>query len=243
MTPASTPPASVQRLVQHLVGEAPSDPVADPLADELAGWIADSNRFRAFAEAHRDKIRKKLRTAGDAEGRRDVRAELRVAQLLLADDRVAVAFEAHGAGRGGPDFTVMFRGHPAFELEVTRMRRDPVGAADGGPLLAKLRQLATGESNVLLVALVGDRGDAFDVAAAVRGLRARADAKDEAFFARRGFESSRAFYDRFLRLGAVIGWCDAGVGEARATAWTNPSARRPPPERALRALLECLRAG
>jgi hypothetical protein len=239
MTPASTHSASVQRLVQHLVGEAPSD----PMADELAGWIAGSNRFRAFAEAHRDKIRKKLRTASDAEGRRDVRAELRVAQLLLADHRVTVAFEAHGAGRGGPDFTVMFRGHPAFELEVTRMRRDPVEAADGGPLLAKLHQLATGESNVLLVALVGDRADAFDVAAAVRGLRARADAKDEAFLARRGFESSRAFYDRFLRLGAVIGWCDAGVGEARAAIWTNPSARRPPPERALRALLECLRAG
>jgi hypothetical protein len=235
---ALIPSASVRRLVRYVVDDVSSE----SMADELGAWLAGSARFRDFVAAHRDKIRKKLRTAADADGRHDVRAELRVAHLLLADRRIRLAFEAHGAGRRGPDFTLEYRDHPAFDLEVTRMRRDPAEATDGGPLLAKLRQLSTGRANVLLVALQGPRAEAFDIATAVRGLRARADAKDEAFFTRRGIEGSRAFYDRFLRLGAVIGWCDAGSGEARAVAWSNASARTPPPERALRAALDCLRA-
>ena len=39
-------------------------------------WLAGSARFRAFAEVHRDKIRKKLRGATDAEALRDVRETL-----------------------------------------------------------------------------------------------------------------------------------------------------------------------
>ena len=75
-----------------------------------AGWLSGSKRFRAFAEAHRDKIRKKLRGAADAEARRDVRAELRVAHLLLADRHIELAFEAYGSTNRGPDFTVAYRG-------------------------------------------------------------------------------------------------------------------------------------
>jgi hypothetical protein len=84
------------------------------MAEELVGWLAASARFRAFAEAHRDKIRKRLRTAADAEALRDVRAELQVARLLLADRRVELAFEPYGAGKAGPDFTVIYRGAGRF---------------------------------------------------------------------------------------------------------------------------------
>jgi hypothetical protein len=239
---SDTPPVGtrIERLVDHLFDRAHE---AESAA-EVTAWLASSGRFRAFAEAHRDKIRKKLRTATDAEARRDVRAELRVAQLLLADRRIELTFEGYGSGRGGPDFTVAFRGHRSFDLEVTRMRRDPTEATtDGGPLLAKLRQLAPGVPNVLLVAIEGERADAFDIPEAVRGLRARADAKEEAFFTRRGFEGTRGFYERFLRLGAAIAWCEALAGGAGGTAlWMNPSARTPPAERAIRAAVECLRA-
>ena len=38
------------------------------MAQELLEWLAGSARFRAFAEAHRDKIRKKVRGATDADG-------------------------------------------------------------------------------------------------------------------------------------------------------------------------------
>ena len=105
--------------MDHLLGGAPSD----PMAEELAAWLAGSPRFRAFAEAHRDKIRKKLRGAADAEARRDVRAELRTAHLLLADRRIELAFEAYRSGKAGPDFTASFRGGRSFNLEVTRVRR------------------------------------------------------------------------------------------------------------------------
>lgn len=212
----------------------------DGMADELAGWLASSAAFRRFADAHRDKIRKKLRTAADPDARRDVRAELHAAHLLLADRRFELAFEAHGSGRGGPDFTIGFRGQRAFELEVTRLRADAGAATHGGPLLAKLRQLQPSVANVLLIAMDGGRADALDVATAVRGLRARADARDEDFFQRRGFEGTRDFYHRFLRLGAVVTWCEDGVTGARVRPWENGSARIPVPPAAFRACLVAL---
>ena len=129
MARAATPPTQVERLAAHLFDGAESDSVAE----EIAGWLAGSARFRGFAEAHRDKIRKKLRVATDIEGRRDVRAELAAAHLLLADRRIELAFEAYGSGRAGPDFTVMFRGERSFNLEVTRLRRAPGQATLGRP--------------------------------------------------------------------------------------------------------------
>ena len=233
---AAAESTTIRRLVAHLSTDDPMD----GLADELAGWLASSAGFRAFADAHRDKIRKKLRTATDPEARRDVRAELRAAHLLLADRRIALAFEAHGSGRGGPDFTVSFRGKRAFDLEVTRLRGDPAAATHGGPLLAKLRQLQPSVANVLLIAMDGGRADTLDMATAVRELRARADAKDEEFFQRRGFEGTRDFYHRFLRLGAVVTWCEDGQESARVQPWENGSARIPVPPSALRACLAAL---
>jgi hypothetical protein len=64
------------------------------MSRELVEWLASSARFRAFAKAHRDKIRKKIRGAADLDSVRDVRAELRTARLLLGDRRIELAFEA-----------------------------------------------------------------------------------------------------------------------------------------------------
>jgi hypothetical protein len=209
------------------------------LADELNGWLAGSARFRAFADLHHAKIGKKLRTAADAEAIRDVRAELRAACLLLADPRIELAFEAYGSGKRGPDLTVSYRTRPAFNLEVTRLRRIP-GASDfEASLLAKLRQLPPSIPNALLVAIGGDSAGALDVAGAARGLRSRADTKDPELFDGDGFRGPRDFYDRYLRLGGVITWCEAAA-DARTELWLNRSARIPLPERALRAALRCL---
>ena len=213
------------------------------MVEELARWLASSARFRAFAETHRDKIRKKLRGAADPEARRDVRAELQAAHLLLADRRIELAFEAYGSAKVGPDFTVRYRGEGRFNLEVTRLRREPNAAGYGGQLLAKLRQLPPSVPNVVLVAIEGDRAEALDVAGATRSLRAQADRKDETFFVSRGFEGTRGFYERYLRLGAVLVWCEGAVGEARAAMWKNRSARMALPERAARACVVCLQAG
>jgi hypothetical protein len=235
---AIPPTATVERLARDLF-----DRLEEPLAEEVAEWLAASPRFRAFAEAHRDKIRKKLRGASDVEARRDVRSELSVARLLLADRRITLAFEAYGSGKGGPDFTVTLGGERPFNLEVTRLRGAPAATGFTRSLLTKLRQLPPGTPNALLVAIEGQDAGAIDLAAATRALRARADGKDEAFFARQGFDGTRGFYDRFLRLGAVFVLCEGAIGDARTALWTNRSARIALPQRAARACLLSLRAG
>ena len=231
---------SLERLAAHL---APPSGADDPLAAELVGWMAERSSFRDFADLHRDKIRKKLRSASDADARGDLRAELLVARLLLADRHVELAYEAGGSTRGGPDFLVTYRGERPFNFEVTRLRGVAASIPHGGPLLAKLRQMPPGAPNVLLIAVDGEDAGALDVAEAARALRALADAKDEAFFTGRGWASTRAFYDRFLRLGAVVVLAEAATGEARASAWVNRSARIAVPERGLRACVAALRSG
>jgi hypothetical protein len=94
--------------------------------------------------------------------------------------------------------------------------------------------------NAVLVAIEGDSADALDVAATALALRSRADAKDEAYFADRGFEGSRGFYEHFLRLSAVLVWCEGAAPGARASLWSNRSARIAMPEPAARACLRCL---
>jgi len=211
------------------------------MGQELLEWLAGSARFRAFAEAHRDKIRKKLRGATDAQALRDVRAELLTARLLLADRHIELAFEAYGSGKVGPDFTVTHRGARSFNLEVTRPHRIPDVGGLGSSLLAKLRQLPPSVPNAILFAIEGGSVERLDVEAATRALRSRADAKDEAFFASRGFDGTRGFYERYLRLSAVFITDEGASADARATLWVNRSARIAIPEQAARASLRCLR--
>jgi hypothetical protein len=233
------PGIPIERLVGHLTDGLTAP---DATVDELATWLAASRRFRAFVEANRDKIRKKLRGAVDREARRDVRAELQVAQLLLADRRIELAFEPYGSTKGGPDFAVQFRGHPAFNLEVTRRRPGSRSTADGGALLAKLRQLPPSVANVVLVAAEGDREERLDIPAAIRNLVERAESKDDGYFTDRGLDGTRGFHQRYLRLGAVIAWYEARAGVDRVTRWSNPSARILVPEPAALAVVACLRA-
>jgi hypothetical protein len=210
------------------------------MTHEIHAWLASSARFRTFTEANRDKIRKKFRGATDADASLDVRAELRAARLLLAERRIELTFEAYGSRKGGPDFTMSFRGAPSFDLEVTRLRRMPHPGGLAASLLAKLRQLPPSTPNAVLFAAAGIDADLVDVDAAVRALRSRADAKDEEFFTARGFAGTRGFYERYLRLGAVFVAVEGPARESRATLWLNRSARIAFPEPAARACLRCL---
>ena len=214
----------------------------DPFAAELERWLRLSRRFRAFADAHRLKIRKKLRTAHDPEARSDVRAELLAAYLLLADRRIEVAFEASGSTAGGPDFTVTYRATARFNVEVTRFRGGAASRTQGAPILGKLRQLPPSIANVLLIAKEPDARDPYDVGAVVRALRARSEARDEDLFAAHGLAGSRALQERLRRLSAVILWSERAAASARATLWSNPSARIALPEHAARACVASLRA-
>jgi hypothetical protein len=231
-------PPTIERLADDLTGGQP----ADGITMDIRAWLGISPRFRDFAERYRDKIRKKLRSAADRDARLDVRAELRAAHLLLADRRIQLVFEGYGSQRAGPDFTVTIGGAAPFNVEVTRLRRVPDPMAIGTVVLAKLHQLPPSVANALVIAVDGNDASAVDAGGAVRNLRTRADRKDEAFFATHGFEGTKAFYERFLRLAAVLIWVDAADGDARVGPWVNRSARIAIPERALRACVSALRA-
>jgi hypothetical protein len=237
MAHAGAIPPAIQALAAELCGD-PVDP-ADPLVDELARWLVSSNAFRAFAEVHRGKIRKKLRGASDAESRRDVRAELAVARSLLTERGAELAFEAYGSQQLGPDFTLTL-GSARVNVEVTRLRRNPSEAALAGALLGKLRQFPPSAPNVLVFAVAGSAPTVDAIGSAVRTVRARADAKDDAFFARRGLDSTRGFWDRFLRLGALAVWSETSDGPERIGVWVNGSARIAVPPRVLRAVERAL---
>jgi hypothetical protein len=239
MDPGDVPPSSVLRLARELTDGAASD----SLLPELESWLTGSPRFRAFATANATKIRKKLRGATDAEALRDVRLELAVARMLLVDRRVGLEWERYGSGKVGPDLTLTIPGLRPVNLELTRVRRAPEHLEAGAPWITKLRQLPPGAPNVVVVAIGGGSAMAVDMAASARLIRARADAKDEPFFAARGFEGSRAFYGQFLRLGAMLVWCEDAQDGERATLWRNGSARIAVPDAVARACLTCLGGG
>jgi hypothetical protein len=235
VTQRTIPSPAVERLVASLADASGPDPgIAD-----LAAWLAASSRFRAFVDANRDKIRKKLRGATAAEARLDVGAELRVAALLLGDRRFDLAFEAYGAGRRGPDFTVTFRGGRAFNVEVTRRRRGAGNAALEPAVLGKLRQLPPSASNVLVVAVGGDE-PAPDPGAVLRDLRAHAERRHDAYFESFGLAGAAAFHAGLLRLAAVVAVAAGGESAARIGHWRNAGARIPLPEPTFRAMLAAL---
>lgn len=230
--------ASVDRLVAYLLDDVVPLPAED-LDRHLGGWLAASGRYLAFAEAHRDKIRRKLRGASEPGARGDVRAELETAFLLLADRRIGLTFEAYGSGRRGPDFAATFRSSHRFNVEVTRPRprngeAGRVRAIDQA-VLGKLRQLPGDAPNVLLVATgLASSGD--EIAARMRDLKLRADRRDEQLFVGRGV-SPGEFQSLYRRLTLLLVASAIGPG---AYAWSNPEARHRLPEGAAAACLACL---
>jgi hypothetical protein len=202
---------------------------------ELGHWLESSTRFAGFVAAHQDKIRKKLTTSVDEETRLNVRAELLVAYLMLGDRRFELEFEAYGARRRGPDFTATFRARERFNLEVTRMHgSEPATTVRVANVIAgKLRQLPGEMPNVLVLATSGVGSEQLSTAA--RLLKAHAEAKDDTFFARRGFEAARDFYAQYLHLSAVF-----VLDEAMPAWWQNREARRPMDHDAAASLENCL---
>jgi hypothetical protein len=188
-------------------------------------------RFRAFVEANRDKIRKKLRTALDEAGRRDVAAELEVASRLLDDRRFELAYEPYAAGKGrGPDFAVTYRAGQRLNLEVTRTRHA------GGLLNAlcnKARQLPPGVPNVLVLDTPGVA--AATVEEVARALKGRAERKEDDFFRRYGYLDSRDFLKHLARLSAVF-----VLGADPDAVWRNKTARHPLSSELALALLRLL---
>jgi hypothetical protein len=199
------------------------------LYPDLEGWLRDSRRFRDFTVAHRTKIRAKVRNAADESALRDLGAELQAAALLLREPRFTLEYEKYAAAKvRGPDFTVTFKGHTPFNVEVRRLRSRELDQAAAeartgrlmGVLADKAGQMPAGIANLLWLA-AGDEVAPADLAEAAGALRGLAERKAEEPFVRRGYESAAAFLRQYRLLSGVV-LCQPG----RVAYWPNPLARR-----------------
>jgi hypothetical protein len=191
---------------------------------ELAQWLESSSRFSAFLTANKDKVRKKLTTSDDEETRLDVRAELRIAYLLLNDRRFELGFEAYGAHQVGPDLTVTFRANQRFNLEITRIRGDDMAPGDtriANVVAGKLRQLPADLPNALVVSTALPLTEEALVAA-TRLLKSNAD-------------RARDVHTRLLRLGGIF-----AVSDSSAVFMPNREARHALTKEAIGACLTAL---
>ncbi len=205
-----------------------------PLYFEFAAWAQGSRRFKTFAGSNRVKIRAKLRNARDEGGMKDLRAELETAALLLREERFTVEYEKYAPSKQrGPDFTVTFKTHIPFNVEVRRIRSieldDGDAEARSGKLMAvlcaKVGQMPPGIVNLLWLTAERDIAEA-DLARAALTLRQLAEGKAEAFFTRRGFVSAAIFLRQYQQLSGVV------LRQSGASVlWLNPLARhKTPPE-------------
>lgn len=202
------------------------------LRAECAAWMASSRPFRAFLEEQAGKVRKKARQAGDAETLRDLRLEMDTAyRLLVSDRRVTLAYERYLADKArGPDFTVTFKGHVVFNVEVRRLRAPVSAGKFSAAICEKARQMPPSAINVLLVGVDAGASVDLDAAATIKRLIQRAEARQDDFFTQRGFRDARDFLRAHQRLSALLlraSWHDASPpGPAL---WLNPQAKHPLP--------------
>ena len=209
---------------------------------ELGRWLEDCSRFAGYITANQDKVRKKLGSCGDEECRLDVRSELLIAYVILADPRFELSFEAYGARRLGPDLTVTYRTNQRFNLEVTRLRAttgDPGDARLASVITGKLRQLPADLPNALVITTRGLDVTEESLVAAVRLLKMHTDSKDDAFFARRGLRNARDFYAHYLHLSGIF-VVDEATAPPRTLFFPNREARQPLPREVVTALIVCL---
>lgn len=201
---------------------------------EFEGWARDSRRFRAFATTYRGKIRAKLKNARDDGGMQDLRAELETAALLLRDERFTLEYEKYLASKQrGPDFTVTFKTHTPFNVEVRRIRSAELEEEDHEARISKLmavlcdkvRQMPPSIVNLLWLAAERELAEA-DVSLAALTLRQLAERKAEDYFTRRGFDSAADFLKYYRQLSGIV-----TRQSGKPVLWLNPLARhKTPPE-------------
>jgi hypothetical protein len=179
---------------------------------EFEGWVRSSRRFKAFATGYRGKIRSKLRNVRDDGGMQDLRAELETAALLLRDERFTLEYEKYAASKQrGPDFTVTFKTHTPFNVEVRRIRSVELDGADSeariGKLMAvlcdKVGQMPPSIVNLLWLTAEREIPEA-DLTQAAMALRQLAEHKSDDFFTRRGFESAADFLKHYRQLSGIV---------------------------------------
>ncbi len=178
---------------------------------EFEGWVRDSRRYRQFATTHSTKIRAKLKNVRDEHSIKDLRAELQTAALLLREDRFTLEYERYTAlKQRGPDFTVTFRTHTPFNVEVRRIRStefDVDSEARISKLMAvlcdKAGQMPPSIINILWLTAEHELLET-DVSQATSTLRQLAERKNEEFFTRRGFKNAVDFMRQYQHLSGIV---------------------------------------
>jgi hypothetical protein len=179
---------------------------------EFESWVRGSRRFKSFATSYRGKIRAKLRKVGDEGGMTDLRAELATAVLLLRDERFTLEYEKYAASKQrGPDFTVTFRTHTPFNVEVRRLRSIELDDEDSEARIGKLMAVLCDKvgqmlpSAVNLLWLIAEREiPEEDLTRAALTLCQLAERKADGFFTRRGLDSAVDFLKQYGRLSGIV---------------------------------------
>ncbi len=215
------------------------DGIQPTLYVEFADWVHDSRRFREFAKHYRSKIRAKLRHVQSEESLQDVRAELETAVLLLNDRRFTLEYEKYAAAKQrGPDFTVTFKTHTPFNIEVRRIQHlevvDEGNEAWEGKLLAviceKVQQMPPGIVNLLWL-VAGQEISPAQLDDVALTLRQQAGRKEDVLFQRRGFANTAVFHKQYPRLSGIV-----LRQPTRNVLWPNPLARHEAPREIVLAL-------
>ncbi len=244
------PLATLQQALAYLFDDSPH-----ALSNPFEHWLTTSKPFALFAQSYRQKIRKKVRTAQDAEETHNLYCELRTAYLLLQEPKFAVEYEPYVKERGrSPDFAVTYRTHPAFHVEVTRLRPlqqgqrdgqesgDEDGDAEGSAARAlryesrrladvvcdKLGQLAPAAPNILWVWVQSRTIHDIEIEQLIPALKRRVEQRDAELLARHGFRNPADFMRSYQRLSAVLvqNLHAPEAGES-LTVWSNNDARYP----------------
>jgi hypothetical protein len=205
-----------------------------PFYASFESWVRGSRRFKDFATRYHTKIQAKLKNVRDDGGSLDLQTELEVAAVLLREDRFTLEYETYTAlKQRGPDFTVTFKTHTAFNVEVRRIRSPELTGdtteAGAFKLMAvlcdKVRQMPPSIINWLWLSAEGQLTES-DLAAALANLRQFAERKDDEFFTRRGYKNAVDFIRHFQQLSGIL---FNRPGER--ILWLNPLARhKAPPE-------------
>lgn len=183
--------------------------------------MESSSRFVGFVETYRDKIRKKLRVTSDPESLLDILAELELPFRLLADRRIAVAYEPYASIKiRGPDFTVSFRTNLTFNIELSRIHLEETGDETADlvrkqerilrVMLDKLGQMQAGKANLLVIRTRGQVDQLIDLGGLMKSLRARVDGTDPKIFLNSRYAGAAAFYKDFQHLSGNILWTTSG---------------------------------
>ena len=209
------------------------------LSAEFEKWVRSSRRYKTFAETYRDKIRKKHRLASSGEQLENLALELETAYWLLQDNRFEVGYESLAASQGrSPDFTVTFRTHTRFNVEVTLLQvttQQPNTAVERDAetdsevvvnklmsvICEKIRQMPPSFINLLVIGC-GDIGSD-PLVTATATLKTLIEQKNEAYFARRGYLNATEFVRQYHRLSGIV------LRNSGSFLWMNPLAKHPIP--------------